>query len=36
MEPKILLSMLSGMLGGVKSENPKWEGEIGKWEGVEN
>ena len=25
--------MLRGMLGGVKSENPKGEGEIGEWGG---
>ena len=28
---KCLLSMLRGMLGSVKSENSKGEGEIGKW-----
>ena len=30
---KCLLSMLRGMLGSVKSENPKGEGEIRKWKG---
>ena len=28
---KVLLSMLRGMLGSVKSENPKGKGEIRKW-----